>query len=52
MNWEAIGPIGEVVGAAAVILTLAYLTLQIRQNTIYYPNRQKSYLMDWYFPAL
>ncbi len=33
MNWEAIGAIGEVVGAAAVFLTLVYLSLQIRQNT-------------------
>ena len=33
MNWEAIGAIGEVVGATAVFLTLAYLALQIRQNT-------------------
>lgn len=32
-NWEAIGAIGEVVGAAGVILTLAYLALQMRQNT-------------------
>ncbi len=33
MNWEAIGAIGEVVGAAGVILTLVYLAFQIRQNT-------------------
>ena len=33
MNWEAICAIGEVVGATAVFLTLAYLALQIRQNT-------------------
>ena len=33
MNWEAIGAIGEVVGAIAVIATLIYLALQIRQNT-------------------
>ena len=33
MNWEAIGAIGEIVGAAAVFLTLIYLALQIRQNT-------------------
>ena len=34
MNWEAIGAIGEIVGAAGVVLTLAYLANQIRQNTI------------------
>lgn len=33
MNWEAIGAIGEILGAIAVLLTLAYLAAQIRQNT-------------------
>jgi hypothetical protein len=33
MNWEAIGSIGEVVGAVAVIATLIYLSRQIRQHT-------------------
>jgi len=33
MNWEAIGAVGEVVGAAGVIATLAYLAHQIRQNS-------------------
>ena len=33
MNWEAIGAIGEIVGALAVFITLAYLALQIKQNT-------------------
>ena len=33
MNWEAVGAIGEVVGAVAVIATLLYLAIQIRQNT-------------------
>ena len=33
MNWEAIGAIGEVVGAIAVVATLAYLAVQLRQNT-------------------
>ena len=32
MNWDAIGAIGEVVGAAGVIATLAYLAAQIRDN--------------------
>ena len=30
MNWEAIGAIGEIVGAAAVVLSLGYLAVQIR----------------------
>lgn len=30
MNWDAIGAIGEILGAAAVVVSLAYLALQIR----------------------
>ncbi len=33
MNWEAIGAIGEILGAVGVILTVGYLALQVRQNT-------------------
>jgi len=33
MSWEALGAIGEIVGAAGVILTLAYLAVQVRQNS-------------------
>ena len=33
MDWDAIGAIGEIVGAVAVVATLGYLALQIRQNT-------------------
>ena len=33
MNWEAIGAIGEIVGAVAVVATLAYLAVQLRHNT-------------------
>ena len=33
MNWEAIGTIGEILGAFVVIVTLFYLAMQIRQNT-------------------
>ena len=32
MNWEAIGAIGEILGAAGVIATLAYLAVQMRQS--------------------
>lgn len=32
MNWEAIGAIGEIVGAAAVVLTLLYLARETRKN--------------------
>jgi len=30
MNWEALGAIGEIVGAVAVIAILGYLAVQIR----------------------
>ena len=33
MNWEAIGAVGEMLGALGVIATLGYLAVQIRQNT-------------------
>ena len=33
MNWDAIGAIGEIVGAAAVVVSIAYLAIQIRSNT-------------------
>ncbi len=33
MNWEAIGAIGEVVGALVVAATLAFLVVQVRQNS-------------------
>lgn len=32
MNWDAIGAIGETVGALAVLITLIYLASQIRQS--------------------
>ncbi len=33
MNWEAIGAIGEAIGAAGVIASLLYLAVQIRAST-------------------
>ena len=32
MNWDALGALGEIVGAVAVVLTVAYLAIQIRQS--------------------
>jgi hypothetical protein len=34
MNWEAIGAIGQIVGVVLVGITLVYLSLQLRQNTL------------------
>ena len=33
MNWEAIGAIGEIIGALAVVISIVYLAIQIRANT-------------------
>jgi hypothetical protein len=33
VTWEAIGAIGEVVGALVVAATLAFLAVQVRQNS-------------------
>jgi hypothetical protein len=33
MNWDAIGAIGEIVGASAVVISLLYLGFQIRAQT-------------------
>lgn len=33
MNWSAIGALAELFGAAAVVLSLAYVAAQVRQNT-------------------
>lgn len=33
MNWEATSAVAEVIGVIAVVVSLAYLAVQIRQNT-------------------
>jgi len=33
MNWDAISAVGEILGASAVLITLIYLAIQIKQNT-------------------
>lgn len=33
MNWEAIGAVGEIIGAIAVLLTLLYLAIQVRESS-------------------
>ena len=34
MNWDAVGAVGEVGGAIAVVVTLAYLAKQIRHSSL------------------
>lgn len=33
MDWEAIGAIAEIIGAVAIVVTLIYLAIQVRQNS-------------------
>jgi len=33
MNWDAVGAVGEILGALAVFISLLYLALQVRQNS-------------------
>ena len=33
MNWDAVGAIGEIIGAVVVVITLLYLAIQIRQTS-------------------
>jgi len=33
MNWEALGAVGEIIGAIGVVSSLVYLAIQIRQNS-------------------
>ena len=34
MNWDAIGAIAEIVGAMAVVVTLYYLAMQVRESRL------------------
>jgi hypothetical protein len=34
MNWDAVGAFGEIVGAAAVVISLVYLATQIRASNL------------------
>ena len=34
MNWDAVGAIGEIAGAVAVVATLIYFARQIRESTV------------------
>ena len=48
MNWDAIGAVGEIVGAVAVIATLAYLARQIALSTeMARAAQNKSIMESW-----
>jgi len=46
MNWEAIGAIGEVGGAIAVVITLFYLAGQVRQSNIHARRNEHNATME------
>jgi hypothetical protein len=52
MNWEAIGAVGETLGALAVLVTLVYLAVQIRQNTAALRTQALQYVIDSKLGAL
>ena len=46
MNWEAVGAVGETVGSVVVLVTLVYLSLQVRQNTKATQNTSSQYMLS------
>lgn len=44
MNWEAISAIGQTIGALAILITLNYLAIQLKQNTAANSDQLKDYL--------
>ncbi len=42
MNWEAIGAVGEILGALAVVVSVTYLAVQVRQNTLQVSEQNRS----------
>ena len=48
MNWEALGAIGELVGGIAVIATLIYLAIQVKQSKTLLERNEKISLSQMY----
>ena len=48
MNWDAIGAIGEIIGAAGVIGTLLYLAIQVRASTAATETENRSAIANGY----
>lgn len=52
MNWDAIGAVGEILGAAGVIVTLAYLARQIHVSNRAARRAAEQELMDLTFALM
>ena len=48
MNWDAVGAIGEVVGAVAVVVTLLYVGRQIHQANVQTQARARYSFIEAY----
>ena len=46
MNWEMLSAIAEILGSAAVLVTLIYLTIQTRQNTASIQANTRQAILD------
>ena len=46
LNWEAIGAIGETLAAIAVLATLAYLSLQVRQANLHARSQARQRMIE------
>jgi hypothetical protein len=46
MNWEAIGAIGEIVGAVAVVATIGYLARQMRQANLHAKSQVRQRMIE------
>ena len=49
MNWDAIGAMGEWAGAVAVVVTLFYLAMQVRQsNVVALAEAERDFWTTWH----
>ena len=46
MNWDAVSAIAEVIGLIAIVVSLIYVSIQIRQNTMMMRSSAKQSLTD------
>ena len=51
MNWEALGAIAELIGAIAIIISIIYLALQVRQTRVQLQAQADDYISSRAFEA-